>query len=101
MRIGLEIKVNVSKLDKSKLFEGKTGKWLTLKTFINTEEQDQYGNNSFITESPTEEEKIGKVKLPIVGNSKIFWKEQQQQPQNNGFTPRPASQPEPDDDIPF
>jgi hypothetical protein len=44
-----------------------------LTTFINLDEQDKYGNNGFISQSISKEEKDAGVKTPILGNVKVFY----------------------------
>lgn len=76
MKVGISLKIDVTKIDKTRLFEGKNGaKYLDLTTFIDLAEEDQYGNHGFITQSKKKEE--GKeVQLPILGNTKVFWQDQ-------------------------
>ena len=99
MRLGLNVRIDVTKIDKSRLYEGKNGaKYLDLTTFVNTGEPDKYGNHGFVTEQPTQEERQSGVKMPILGNTRVFW-----QSESDGHTP-PVSQPGPegdDDTIPF
>ena len=47
-KIGISIDINVSKILKERLYQGKQGVYLNLTTFIDTENQDIYGNNGFI-----------------------------------------------------
>lgn len=108
MNIGVEISVDVTKLDKSRFVIGKNGgKYLVLTGFINNEKEDQYGNHGFLTEKLTKEEREAKVKRPIVGNSKVFWSDSQQaqqsyqQPQQQAPQAKPDEFDEFDDDIPF
>ena len=77
--IGLELNVDVTKIDKSKIYAGKKGKYLKLTTFVNIDEKDQYDNNGFITQSITKEEQNNGVKGVILGNCKVFWKDGQKQ----------------------
>ncbi len=103
MKIGISIKLDVSKIDKSRLFKGEKGTYLDLTTFIDTDQQDQYGNNGFISQSITKEERNAGVKTPILGNTKVFY-QPPQQPAQQPPQSAPASRPfedEFDDDIPF
>ena len=59
-------KINLSKIDKSKLFDGKTGKWMDITVWFN-EEPDEYGNNLSIEQST----KKGEQKL-YIGNAKFY-----------------------------
>lgn len=72
-KVGVSIKIDVSKIDKSRLFKGEKGTYLDLTTFINTSEKDQYGNHGFISQSTTKEERDKGVKTPILGNCKVFY----------------------------
>ncbi len=113
MKIGISIKLDVSKIDKSRLFKGEKGTYLDLTTFIDTDQQDQYGNNGFICQSVTKEERNAGVQTPILGNTKVFYgggqpqqpaQQQPQQPAQQQPQSAPASRPfedEFDDTIPF
>tara|TARA_R110002167_G_scaffold136767_6_gene323582 strand:+ start:1416 stop:1736 length:321 start_codon:yes stop_codon:yes gene_type:complete len=89
MKLGISVKIDVSKIDKSRLYKGQKGTYLDLTTFINTSELDQYDNNGFISQSMTKEEReSGVEKTPILGNVKVFYSEElAAQP-----APQPASQ---------
>ena len=122
-KIALSLKINVSQIDKLRLFSGQKGKYLDATIFVDLDQLDQYGNSGMITQDVTKEEKQQGVKGNILGNGKVFWKEggqapqapqgkfaQQQQAQAApGFVPQqqaPKVNPqEPsidfDDDIPF
>lgn len=88
MKIGVELKIDVTKIDKSKIFPGKKGKYLTMTAFIDTENQGQYGDNGMITHKKDE----GEQQAAILGNATVFWKDEAQQQQapnqpasNQGF----------------
>ena len=68
MKYGVEIKIDVKKIDKAKLYEGKKGTYLSLTTFIDVVNKDQYDNNGFVKQSGEKDED-----LPILGNVKVFW----------------------------
>lgn len=95
MKIGLSIKIDVTKIDKARLYKGAKGTYLNLSTFVNTGEEDKYGNNGFISQETTKEERDNGVKTPILGNVKVFYTDQQEQPKQQ------ESYPIPNDDIPF
>jgi hypothetical protein len=108
MKIGITIKIDVTKIDKSRLFKGEKGTYLDLTTFIDTENQDQYGNNGFISQSITKEEREQKVQTPILGNAKVFFSDSASPQAQNRAPKRQQSAPPPppmdddfDDDIPF
>jgi hypothetical protein len=67
------MKVNFSKIDKSKLVKGKTGDlWGTITGCI-YEEVDQYGNNLATWFEQTKEEREAKDKRSYFGNGKAMW----------------------------
>lgn len=87
MKYGVEVSIDVTKIDKSRLYEGKNGaKYLTMTTFIDTENPNEFGNHGFISEKQTREESESKTYTTILGNVKVFWEgesQQQQPPQQN------------------
>ena len=93
--VGVKLKINVSKIEKERLFPGKKGKYLDATVFINLDEQDPYGNNGMITQDVSKEEREQGVKGPILGNCEVFYRdnpqslrdtqtEPQEQPQAQG-----------------
>jgi len=91
---GVNLKIDVSKIDKSKLFKGEKGNYLDLTAFINVDKQGQYGDNGMVTQNWKDQQK---GEGPILGNAKVFWRD-------DGGQAQPAqqqqqSQPEPDDDM--
>lgn len=112
MKLGIALKIDVTKIDKTRLVKGKKGTYLDLTTFIDVDNIDQYDNNGFISHSRTKQEKENKANTPIVGNVKVFWNDANQQaPQQNPrianhMPDKPFSRDEItedfiDDDIPF
>ncbi len=101
-KIGLEISIDVTQIDKARLFQGKKGKYLTLTGFVNLEEKDQYDNNGFITQKKNKDEPKD-MKMPILGNSRVFWSDMEQQQQGYQQAPQasPASNFDDLDDCPF
>ena len=90
MKIGISLKLDVTKIDKSRLFKSEKGAtYLDLTTFIDTDNEGQYGDHGFITQSKKKEE--GKdVQLPILGNTKVFWQEAPQFGQQAPASPLPS-----------
>ena len=80
-KIGISIKIDVSKIDKARLFKAAKGTYLDLTTFIDTEQVDQYENHGFISQSTSKEEREAQVRTPILGNCKVFFNDSQQAPQ--------------------
>jgi hypothetical protein len=75
MKIGVELSIDVTKIDKSRLYVGKKGTYLTATTFIDISEQDQYGNNGMIVHKKNKDEQGN---TPILGNVKVFWSDGQE-----------------------
>ena len=99
-KIGIELNIDVKKIDKAFIYEGKKGKYLKLTSFIDLDEKDQYDNNGMVTQKVSKEAQEAGQKGAILGNSRIFWQDQ-------GQAPRP-SQPDysmansaVDEDTPF
>lgn len=89
MKVGVNLKIDVSKLDKSRFFRGQKGIYADITAFIDLDQEDQYGNSGFLTQSMSADERQAGVQMPIIGNSKIFYKNSQQSYQ----APRQAQQP--------
>ena len=116
-KIGVSLKIDVSKIDKNRLFKGQKGVYLDATVFIDTNELDQYGNSGMITQDVKKEEKDQGIKGAILGNCKVFWNDAGQQPQQPNQYQQPQQQPQAqpmqqqaqpqpqaggfDDDIPF
>ncbi len=109
-KVGVSLKIDVSKIDKCKLFKGAKGNYLDAQVFIDLEELDQYGNSGMITQAVTKEEKQNGIKGNILGNCRLFWSDQGQAPQQNkqgnqgqnGGDQQPQTNTHDfDDDLPF
>jgi hypothetical protein len=91
------VNLNCSKIDKSALYEGKNGKYLSLVLFDNKDGLDQYGNSGFVTQDIGKERREAGERGPIIGN----WKETgQAKPQQTAPVSSPTHA-EDHDDIPF
>jgi hypothetical protein len=83
-KVGLSLKIDVTKIDKARLFKGQKGTYLDATIFVDLDQQDEYGNNGMITQSWKDQQK---GEGAILGNGAIFWRDQSapaQQPANNG-----------------
>jgi hypothetical protein len=102
-KIGVSFKIDVTKIDKARLYVGQKGKYLDATVFIDLDELDQYGNSGMITQDVSKEERQAGTKGAILGDSKVFWRDEGQAPQAS--KPQGNSGPDPvddfDDDIPF
>ena len=94
-------KLNVSLIEKERIFQGKKGKYLDLVFMENRGDPDEYGNDGFIAHSMSKEEREAGKKGKILGN----WKHLGQKPA--GAEPKPAGAGKPsnvnteDSDLPF
>lgn len=75
-KIGVNISIDVTKIDKAHLVAGKKGTYLNLTAFIDPNETDQYGNNGMVTQGLNKEARDAGQKGAILGNSKVFWREE-------------------------
>lgn len=73
---GVNLKIDVSKIMKEKMFKGEKGTYLDATVFINVDERGQYGDNGMITQNWKDQQK---GEGPILGNCKVFWRDDGQQ----------------------
>ena len=75
-KVGISVKIDVTRIEKARLFEGQKGKYLDATMFVDLDELDQYGNSGMITQDVTKEEREQKVQGNILGNCKVFWRDE-------------------------
>lgn len=102
----ITVKIDVAKIDKARLFTGKTNaaghtpKYLDL-VLIPRKETGQYGDTHLVKQSISKEEREAKLEMPILGSATERGSQAQ--------APRPAAAPKPaavedpglDADVPF
>lgn len=96
--------INLNAIDKSKIIDGKKGKYLPITITIN-DEVDQFGNQGPITIAQSKEERDAKEPKTYLGNIQVVWTNgdnvaaapRADQPQASAAPPPPA----PVDDLPF
>jgi hypothetical protein len=88
--------INVSRIDKTALVDGKNGKYLSLVFFENRDGEDRFGNMGFITQDLGKERRLAGEKGPILGN----WREMKAKPESKPEKNHPADVGG-EDDIPF
>lgn len=99
MKVGIEVRIDVTKIEKAKLYKGEKGTYLTMTTFVDLDSKDEYGNNGFIARKKDKDEHENP---PILGNVKVFWTDSnQQQPQQQQRQPANIPQDDFDSQIPF
>ena len=86
MKSIINIRVDVTKIDKGRFYQGKKGTYLDL-TIVLNDEKDKYDNNGFVKQLTNKDEK---VEMPILGNAKIVWtSEAKAQVQEQVFMSKP------------
>jgi len=91
-KVGVSLKIDVSKIDKARLFRGKKGTYLDATVYIDLAELDQYDNSGMITQDVSKEEKNNNIQGAILGNCKVFWSDSGQMPQAQGAHNNPQTQ---------
>lgn len=95
MKVGLNLSIDVTKLEKERFVKGKKGTYANLTTFVDIDNKDQYDNNGFINQSITKEERSNGVQTPILGNVRVIFREDQ------GSASMPSKQQDLEEDVPF
>lgn len=104
MKLMVALNIDVSKIDKTRIFVGEKGKYLSTVLQLEVDESavDQYGNSGMLLHSLNKEERDAGVKLPVLANAKIIGRYGSQPaatpPQQ---LPKEAPPEDLDDDIPF
>ena len=96
--------IDLTKIPKDKIYEGKKGKYLPITITVN-DEVDQFGNQGPVVVSQSKEERDAKTEKVYLGNVKVVWTNGD----NVDVAPREdqpavAAQPaaaQPVDDLPF
>jgi hypothetical protein len=86
----IKIRINVKKILKKYIYEGKNGKYLNLVAWPNKNGQGQFGDTHFVTQDLPKDARDGGVQALIIGNLTL--------PEGEPLAPAP--QPD-DDDISF
>ena len=94
--------INLDKIPKDKIYQGKKGKYLSI-TFTVNDEVDNYGNQGPVVIEQSKEEREAKTAKIYLGNVKVVWTNGD----NVSAAPRTdqpqaaAAQVGPPDDLPF
>ena len=100
MKIGIKIKIDVTKLDKTRFFRATSGAiYADLTMFLDTDNPGKYGDHGPIRQSLTKEERDSNLQVPIVGNGTVFYGLDASKPYKGGQ--KPEDRQPPDEDIPF
>jgi hypothetical protein len=68
----IKASINLNAIDKSKIIDGKKGKYLPITITVN-DEPDQFGNQGPVTMDQTKEEREAKTPKVYLGNVKVVW----------------------------
>ena len=68
----IKASINLNNIDKSKIIEGKKGKYLPITITVN-DEPDQFGNQGPVCIEQSKEEREAKVAKTYLGNVKVVW----------------------------
>ena len=96
--------IDLTKIDKAKIYEGKKGKYYPITVVLN-DEPGQYGDSGYIMTEQTKEERDAKVQKQYLGNVKVVWTNGQnvdRAPMDSNQPTVPASAPAAaEEDLPF
>jgi len=92
----VRLKIDVTKIDKERLFQGKKGTYLDATVFLD-DDPGQYGDNGMITQDVSKEEREAGTKGAILGNATIFKVLDDERTEAPAATTGPGDM----DDIPF
>lgn len=97
----ITVRIDVTKIDKARLFKGKKGTYLDI-VLVETPD-DQYGNSHMVVQSVSKEERQQGVRGAILGNAKSW---PSRRGDDDGRPQRSQPQPAPamaggDEDVPF
>ena len=98
----IKASINLNNIDKSKIFEGKKGKYLPITITVN-DEPDQFGNQGPVCIEQTKEEREAKSPKTYLGNVKVVWSNgtNVEPAPRDGAPAQAAPAPAPADDLPF
>jgi len=98
--------IDLTKIPKNKIIDGKKGKYLPITITLN-DEVDQFGNNGPVIVTQSKEERDAKQDKVYLGNVKVVWTNGEnvaaapRDGQPAQAAPAMAAAPAPEDDLPF
>ena len=100
-KVGIKLKIDVTKIDKALLFKGQKGTYLDATLLPNRGGPDEYGNNYFIVQDVGKEKRLAGQKGPIIGNAKVMGSRPKDTPKDKPKASKPPVDDNDDSDIPF
>lgn len=96
--------IDLTKVEKAKIYEGKKGKYYPI-TIVLNDELGQYGDSGYIQTEQTKEERDAKAPKSYLGNVKVVWTNGQNVDaaarEGGGGAPQQMQQSAPEPDLPF
>jgi len=100
----IKTSIDLTKIPKDKIIDGKKGKYLPITITLN-DELDQFGNQGPVIVSQSKEEREGKVDKVYLGNVQVVWSNGENvsaAPRDGSPAPvQQAAVAQADDDLPF
>ena len=99
----IKTSIDLTKIDKSKIIEGKKGKYLPITITLN-DEVDQFGNQGPVIISQSKEEREMKTDKIYLGNVQVVWTNgafPEPIPYDGSAKAAPAPKVEQEEDLPF
>lgn len=99
----IKASINLNNIDKSKIIDGKKGKYLPITITLN-DEPDQFGNQGPIICAQTKEEREAKTAKTYLGNVQVVWTNGDNvaaAPRQDAGNAAPPPPQQPADDLPF
>jgi hypothetical protein len=93
--MAIQLKIDVTKISKPDLYQGKKGLYLDAILWENRDGQSQYGDDGYVTQGISKEKRDAGERGPIVGN----WKRMEKK--SGAAKAAPASNDSDADEIPF
>ena len=98
----IKASIDLTKIPKDKIYQGKKGKYLPITITLNNE-LDQFGNQGPVVVEQTKEERDAKAAKTYLGNVKVVWTNGDNvdvAPRDNNSAPAPAPAAA-EEDLPF
>ena len=98
----IKTSIDLTKIPKDKIYQGKKGKYLPITVTLNNE-PDQFGNQGPVVVEQTKEERDAKAEKTYLGNVKVVWTDGNNvdtAPRDNQSAPAPAPAAV-EEDLPF
>ena len=99
----INFSIDLTKIPKDKIIDGKKGKYLPVTLTLN-DELDNFDNNGPVIVAQTKEEREAKTAKVYLGNAKVNWTNGQNvdvAPRDGQTQRKPAAAPVEDVDLPF